>query len=68
MCALQSVLESPENAAFSLAGVSGLPTIAPVLGALGLQTYTLNSLYIAPLVAAEMTVTVTPFDGDILAL
>jgi hypothetical protein len=62
------VLESPENAAFSLAGVSGLPTIAPVLGALGLQTYTLNSLYIAPLVAADMTVTITPFKGACLVM
>ena len=68
MCALQSVLESPENAAFSLAGISGLPTIAPVLGTLGLQKYTLNSLYIAPLVATDMIVTITPFKGACLAL
>jgi hypothetical protein len=60
---LQSVLKSPDNAAFSLVGISGLPTIAPVLGVAGLQSYTLNSLYIAPLVAVDMTVTITPFKG-----
>ena len=46
---MQSVVASPSDAIFSLAGVSGLPTIAPVLGLAGLQTYTLNSLFIAPL-------------------
>jgi hypothetical protein len=60
---LQSVVASPTDAAFSLAGVSGLPTIAPVLGVLGLQSYTLNSLFIAPLVASTMTVTFTPYNG-----
>jgi hypothetical protein len=60
---LQSVVASPTDAAFSLAGVSGLPTIAPVLGVLGLQSYTLNSLFIAPLVADTMTVTFTPYKG-----
>jgi hypothetical protein len=60
---MQSVVSSPSDAAFSLAGVSGLPTIAPVLGVLGLQSYTLNSLFIAPLVADNMTVTFTPFNG-----
>ena len=65
---LQSVVASPTNAIFSLAGVSGLPTIAPVLGVLGLQTYTLNSLFIAPLVAETMDVTFTPFTGAPAAL
>ena len=60
---MQSVVASPTDAAFSLAGVSGLPTIAPVLGVLGLQSYTLNSLFIAPLVADTMTVTFTPYNG-----
>ena len=60
---MQSVVASPSDAAFSLAGVSGLPTIAPVLGVLGLQRYTLNSLFIAPLIADNMTVTFTPFTG-----
>ena len=57
------MVASPTNAIFSLAGTSGLPTIAPVLGTLGLQTYTLNSLFIAPLVAETMDVTFTPFTG-----
>ena len=57
------MVASPADAAFSLAGVSGLPTIAPVLGVLGLQSYTLNSLFIAPLVADTMTVTFTPYNG-----
>ena len=65
---LQSVVATPTNAIFSLAGVSGLPTIAPVLGVLGLQTYTLNSLFIAPLVAETMDVTFTPFSGAPVAL
>ena len=60
---MQSVVASPADAAFSLAGVSGLPTIAPVLGVLGLRTYTINSLFIAPLVAETMDVTFTPFNG-----
>ena len=60
---MQSVVASPADAAFSLAGVSGLPTIAPVLGVLGLQSYTINSLFIAPLVAETMDVTFTPFNG-----
>ena len=60
---MQSVVASLTDAAFSLAGVSGLPTIAPVLGVLGLQTYTINSLFIAPLVAETMNVTFTPFNG-----
>jgi hypothetical protein len=60
---LQSVVASPTDAAFSLAGISGLPTIAPVLGVLGLQSYTINSLFIAPLAADTMTVTFTPYKG-----
>ena len=60
---LQSVVASPSDAIFNLAGTSGVPTIAPVLGTLGLQTFTLNSLSIAPLLAADMTVTFTPYAG-----
>ena len=57
------MVASPTDAIFSLAGISGLPTIAPVLGVLGLQSYTINSLFIAPLVADTMTVTFTPYKG-----
>jgi hypothetical protein len=60
---LQSVVASPTDAIFNLVGASGLPTIAPVLGTLGLQTFTLNSLFIAPLLATNMTVTFTPYAG-----
>ena len=60
---LQSVVASPSDAIFNLAGTSGVPTIAPVLGTLGLQTFTLNSLSIAPLLATDMTVTFTPYAG-----
>ena len=64
--AVQSVVASPTDAAFSLAGLSGLPTIAPVLGILGLERYTINSLFIAPLVADSMTITFTPFNGALM--
>ncbi len=60
----QSVVASPTDAIFNLAGLSGLPTITPILNAaLPLTPFTLNSLYIAPLVAQTMTVTFTPYTG-----
>lgn len=57
------MVASPTDAIFNLVGTSAVPTIAPVLGTLGLQTFTLNSLFIAPLLATDMTVTFTPYAG-----
>jgi hypothetical protein len=62
---MQDVVASPTDAIFNLAGITGLPTIAPVLNeVLTLGAFTINSLYIAPLVADSMTVTFTPFSGS----
>ncbi len=62
----QSVVESPTDAIFNLAGITGLPTIAPVLNEVfTVSTFTLNSLYIAPLVSGSMNVTFTPFRSGV---
>ncbi len=58
----QASVVSPTNAIYNLAGLSGLPTIAPLLNnAIGLTTFTLNSLYISPLLADSQIVTFTPY-------
>jgi hypothetical protein len=60
----QSAVVSPNNAIFNLAGLTGLPTIAPLLNvALPLTRFRLNSLYISPIFADSQVITFTPYSG-----
>jgi len=60
----QNAVVSPTNAIFNLAGLSGLPTIAPLLNnAISLSRFQLNSLYISPIFADSQVITFTPFSG-----